>query len=73
MVTKFKVGDYVEVLEGSGNTGVKDGEQGIITLIDHFNHVIFPNNKVWSEDEEYHWVAEDERLKLVYRPRFRRQ
>ena len=66
MVRKFKVGDYVEVLPGRGNSGVKDGEQGLIIGDSHQGSLalIFPASpdSCWSEDG---WLTSSTHIKLV--------
>ena len=67
---KIKTGDYVEVLPGAGNTGVEDGEQGLV--VDDSNQsslrLIFPagNDPFWVENE---WRITSGKVKLLYRPR----
>ena len=75
MARKIKTGDYVGVLEGSGNCGVEDGEQGFV--IDGDNQyaleVIFPSGKdpFWRKDKVlgigFGWRTSSKEVKLVCR------
>lgn len=64
----IKVGDYVEVV-GRGNTGVEEGEQGIVidATVQTYLGIIFPARvDLWAESI---WRREAKQLKLLYRPR----
>ncbi len=71
MAKKIKTGDYVEVLEGAGNGGVEDGEQGFVVNGNNQNHlgIIFPAcaDVDWRGERDLFWFAMAEEVKLVYR------
>ena len=69
----IKTGDYVEVLPGAGNAGIKDGEQGVVVNGDNQNslEVIFmAGHSCWSKDDGWPWLVKAYEVKLVYQPRF---
>ncbi len=80
MVKKLKVGDYVEVLRGGGDAGVKPGSQGIIiddtSNPDGHMGIMFPlRDDIWGMDRKrttsagYGWMMTPTKLKLVCRLR----
>ena len=70
---EIKTGDIIEVLPGVGNSGVEDGEQGLVIdgSYQHTLRVIFPANPdpIWNEDDGDGWWVGSKEVKLVYRPR----
>ena len=72
---KFKVGDYVEVLDGASGR-IEVGEQGLIIEDEEQGSlaVIFPaRDDHWASDERkplgnFGWLVRASYLKLLYRP-----
>jgi len=55
MAKVIKTGDYVEVLEGKGNCGVLDGEQGVVVDASDQDHldIVFPaRDDLWGNGEK---------------------